>query len=167
VIPVAIGELFDKITILEIKAKRITDPTKLLNIHAELNLLLDVRNRHGMSSSALKVLIKKLKKTNETLWAIENEIRRCERRRDFGPRFIKLARGVYRNNDLRFALKREINETVGFCDYRGEILFQPLSSTAGEPRLLRRCYVSSCGHTSPLTMGGAQRPCPLLTQRRL
>ena len=84
-----------------------------------------------------------------------------------GPRFIKLARGVYRNNDLRFALKREINETVGFCDYRGEILFQPLSSTAGEPRLLRRCYVSSCGHTSPLTMGGAQRPCPLLTQRRL
>jgi hypothetical protein len=113
VIPVAIGELVDKITILEIKAKRIPDPTKLLNIHAELKVLLEVWNRCGMSNAALKVLIKKLKQTNETLWAIENDIRQCERRRDFGPHFIELARGVYRNNDLRSALKREINERSG------------------------------------------------------
>lgn len=112
-VPVAIGELVDKITILEIKAERITEPAKLRNIHRELAQLLAVRDRQGAPSPALDILTRELKKTNEALWAIENDIREYENRREFGAPFIELARAVYRNNDRRAALKRKINELSG------------------------------------------------------
>lgn len=112
-IPVAIGELADKITILEIKAERIIDAVKLQNVRVELDLLRTVWKQRGPAGRALDTLIGELKKTNESLWMIEDQVREFERRQDFGPRFIELARAVYRNNDRRFELKRTINELSG------------------------------------------------------
>jgi len=112
-VPVAVGELVDKITILEIKAKRIAEPAKLRNIHRELAQLLAVWDRRGPPDPALDTLTKELKKTNEILWVIEDDIRECETRREFGARFIELARAVYRNNDRRAMLKRKISELSG------------------------------------------------------
>ena len=112
-IPVSIGELLDKITILEIKAERIREPEKLHNVRCELEQLRAVWERRCAPGPALTDLIGGLKKTNKRLWTIEEDIRECERRRDFGPRFIKLTRAVYRNNDRRWALKRRINELLG------------------------------------------------------
>jgi hypothetical protein len=112
-IPVAVGELVDKITILEIKAERIVATAKLRNIRCELRLLSAIWKRHGVRVPGLDLLIKELKRTNEILWTIEDEIRDCEKRQDFGPRFIELARAVYRNNDRRSALKRRINQLSG------------------------------------------------------
>jgi hypothetical protein len=109
-IPVSIGELIDKITILEIKAERVADTSKQLNIRSELGLLRAVWNRRGPADPVLNTLIKELKETNEALWAIEEAIRECERHLDFGPQFIELARAVYRDNDRRSALKHKINE---------------------------------------------------------
>jgi hypothetical protein len=111
--PVAIGELVDKITILEIKAERISEPAKLRNIRRELAELLAVWERCRAPGLALDELTRELKKTNEVLWTIEDEIRACEDRQEFGPRFIELARAVYRNNDRRAALKRRISELSG------------------------------------------------------
>jgi hypothetical protein len=113
VIPVAIGELADKITVLEIKAERIADAVKLKNVRAELDLLRAVWQQRGGRGPVLDELIRELKKTNESLWVIEDDIRECEHRQDFGPRFIELARAVYRNNDERALLKRKINELTG------------------------------------------------------
>jgi|SRR5271165_216533 len=112
-VPVAIGELIDKITILEIKAERITDPAKLRNIQRELSQLLPLWNRRREAGPVLDALARELKKINEVLWTIEDDIRECESRQEFGARFIELARAVYRNNDRRAALKRKINELSG------------------------------------------------------
>ncbi len=108
-IPAAVGELFDKIAILEIKAERIPDAGKRANVQRELALLQDLRQRRGLSGPHLDRLTAGLKRTNEALWDIEEAIRGCERRGDFGPAFIELARSVYKENDKRAALKREIN----------------------------------------------------------
>ena len=113
VVPIAVGELIDKITILEIKTERIPDPAKLQNIHSELRLLAGLRDQHVATGEEIERLTRELKKVNESLWEIEDEIRDCERRRDFGPRFIELARAVYQTNDLRSQLKRKINEASG------------------------------------------------------
>jgi hypothetical protein len=110
---VSIGELVDKITILEIKAERLTDAAKLINIRHELGLLRAVWERCRVAVPAIDALAAALKKTNETLWAVEDDIRECEKQQDFGPRFVELARAVYRNNDQRAALKREINAISG------------------------------------------------------
>jgi hypothetical protein len=112
-VPVAVGELIDKITILQIKTGRIADPLRLTNVTSELQLLLDVRDRRVGRSPALDRLAAELKEVNQRLWDIEDRIRDCERRRDFGPRFVELARAVYRNNDERARLKREINDLSG------------------------------------------------------
>jgi len=112
-VPVPVGELIDKITILEIKAERIPDPVKLQNIHSELRMLAGVRDEHVARGEEIGRLTRELKKVNETLWEIEDDIRDCERGRDFGPRFIELARAVYQTNDLRSQLKRKINEAAG------------------------------------------------------
>lgn len=111
-VPVAWGELVDKITILEIKSERIADPAKLANVATELRLL---RERLGTveSDPAVARLHAALKGVNETLWQIEDDIRDCERDGDFGPTFIELARSVYRTNDRRAELKREINLALG------------------------------------------------------
>lgn len=112
-IDVSPGELLDKLTILEIKSERITDAEKLANIHYELELYRDTFDRQLGATDSLTALLKDLKSANEALWDIEDEIRDCEARRDFGARFIELARSVYRTNDHRAAIKRRINILCG------------------------------------------------------
>jgi tetratricopeptide (TPR) repeat protein/post-segregation antitoxin (ccd killing protein) len=112
-IEIAPGELIDKITILEIKRERIADEAKLANVRTELDLLNAARNRAIRSSPRLEELTAELKKTNESLWQIEDAIRVCERNQDFGPTFVDLARSVYRENDRRADLKRQINVLFG------------------------------------------------------
>jgi tetratricopeptide (TPR) repeat protein len=112
-IEVAPGELIDKITILEIKQQRIAEPAKRANVSAELELLVAARDRAIPPSPRLAELTAELKQTNRALWDIEDAIRACERTRDFGPRFIELARSVYHQNDRRALLKRQINELLG------------------------------------------------------
>ena len=105
-IEVSNGEIIDKLTILEIKLEKIDDAKKLKNIRREYDSLKPV---------ALKILppdnqlYKDLKTVNLVLWKIEDDIRDLERNSDFGPSFIELARSVYKNNDERARIKREIN----------------------------------------------------------
>ena len=107
------GELIDKITILEIKLERITEMAKITNISAELSLLKEVFTAKINVSNKLTSLTLKLKSINEKLWTIEDQIRECERKKDFGQNFINLARSVYFTNDDRSATKREINQLLG------------------------------------------------------
>ena len=112
-VEVSAGELVDKITILEIKAERIADPVKLANVHRELRSLTATRREALPGSQELDELSAELRRINELLWEIEDDIRDCERKSDFGERFIELARAVYRTNDRRAAAKRRINELLG------------------------------------------------------
>jgi hypothetical protein len=107
------GELIDKITILEIKTVQITDAAKLENIRIELSTLESARDAALPSSSELSGLTEQLKENNEALWGIEDDIRDCERDKDFSDKFIQLARAVYKTNDKRAALKRDINVLLG------------------------------------------------------
>ncbi len=107
------GELVDKITILEIKAARITDPAKLANVRFELGVLDAVRGEAIPASVQLDRLTTDLRAVNTRLWDIEDEIRDCERNENFGDRFIKLARAVYHTNDRRADIKRRINDLLG------------------------------------------------------
>lgn len=112
-IPVAPGELLDKITILRIKVARIEDPDKRANAATELAMLEAARARDVAASDELTRLEADLKAVNEALWEIEDKIRDHERASDFGDGFIELARAVYHRNDRRAALKREINLLLG------------------------------------------------------
>jgi len=107
------GELIDKITILEIKKERITDPGKLENVRIEWETLTSARDHHIEPSAELDKLSQALKAVNEALWDIEDDIRDCERASDFSAKFIELARAVYITNDKRANLKRDINELLG------------------------------------------------------
>ncbi|MGD0640347.1 MAG: DUF6165 family protein [Roseiarcus sp.] len=108
-IPGAVGELIDKITILEIKSRRILDGDKLRNVRREFGLLEDSLRRAGLDHSALGPLKADLAAVNERLWDFEDEIRRCEKNGEFGERFVALARSVYAANDRRAAIKRDID----------------------------------------------------------
>ena len=112
-IEVPAGELIDKITILEIKGARIADPEKLRHVRAELTALAAVRDGALPPSAKLAELTAQLKAVNEALWQVEDDLRDCERRQDIGPRFVELARSVYRHNDRRAALKRQLNQLLG------------------------------------------------------
>ncbi|MCY2993523.1 MAG: DUF6165 family protein [Planctomycetota bacterium] len=112
-VPTAPGELVDKITILEIKTERIQDVGKLKNVRFELETLAAARDQTLPPSPELGKLTAELKRMNAALWDIEDQIRDCERRQDFGPEFIRLARSVYHSNDRRAAVKRQINELLG------------------------------------------------------
>jgi Flp pilus assembly protein TadD len=112
-VPIATGELMDKITILEIKAERIADPARVANVRRELAALLDVRHRHGLQGFEIDQEVARLKALNESLWEVEDAIRDCEAAGDFGERFIALARSVYRLNDRRAEHKRAINRMCG------------------------------------------------------
>ena len=103
----------DKITILQIKADRIDDAAKLANVRRELQALQDSSAAAVPASAELDQLVAELKTVNEALWVIEDDIRDCERTGDFGPRFIALARSVYKTNDRRAQLKRRINLLLG------------------------------------------------------
>jgi len=108
-VEIAPGELLDKISILEIKAANIADASKRANVLLELEQLSRVRDEHLPASEALAGLYADLKAVNQALWVIEDDIRVEELNKRFGDRFIELARSVYRTNDRRAALKREIN----------------------------------------------------------
>ena len=107
------GELIDKITILEIKLERMDDAEKLKNVKSEWEMLTAARDGVVKPSLKLERLTAELKEVNQRLWDIEDDIRECEREKDFGDKFIELARGVYWNNDRRSRVKRRINELLG------------------------------------------------------
>lgn len=123
-IQISPGELIDKITILAIKCERMTDQDKLRNVRAERALLEASLAETSAASAELDGLSAELKEVNERLWEIEDEIRLCETAGDFGPRFIELARGVYRKNDRRAELKRRINQLLG-SQIQEEKSYQP------------------------------------------
>ena len=112
-VPVSAGELVDKITILRVKAARIGDPAKEANVHRELTLLEAVAGEHLPESPELRRLIDELTEINGRLWDVEDGKRDCERRQDFGPAFVELARSVYLENDRRARVKRRINVLTG------------------------------------------------------
>lgn len=113
--PISLGELIDKITILEIKVTNIGDAAKLKNVSHELDILNAKVNTllDDVGQAKLAPLKQALKDINQELWVIEDDIRDCERAKDFGPKFIELARAVYVTNDKRAALKKEINLLTG------------------------------------------------------
>ncbi len=112
-VEVSPGELIDKITILEIKIERIEDADKLENVKLEWKILTAARDGAIKPTDELQRLTRELKESNVHLWEIEDDIRQCERDKDYGDKFVELARGVYMNNDKRSRLKREINELLG------------------------------------------------------
>lgn len=112
-VPVSPGEVLDKITILEIKSERITDPEKVANVRAELSLLQETWASNIRDSKIIRDLHAKLKEINEALWEIEDDIRDKERAREFDDRFIELARAVYVTNDRRSQVKKELNLHLG------------------------------------------------------
>ena len=111
--PISAGELIDKITILRVKAERIGDPAKEANVRKELALLEATAREHLPASDAIDQLTADLTRVNAALWDIEDGKRDCERRQDFGPDFVALARRVYIDNDQRAAIKRAINAAAG------------------------------------------------------
>ena len=107
---ISVGELFDKITILNIKTKKILDQQKLNNIFKELNTLNEQATKIDISDKiSLDHQVKQLQSINEELWDIENYKRECEANKDFGETFIKLSRDVHFKNDIRAKIKKEIN----------------------------------------------------------
>jgi hypothetical protein len=112
-VEIAPGELIDKITILEIKLARIADAAKLRNVRAEWETLTRARDAVIASSPEIEAETAALKRANEKLWDVEDDIRECERNKDFGPRFVELARSVYVTNDERARIKRRLNELLG------------------------------------------------------
>ena len=108
-IPASIGELFDKITILEIKKSKIKDDNKLIFIKKELDLLKKVVKSKKINTRSLSPLIKKLKNVNLKLWNVEDKLRKFEKNKQFKKDFINYARKVYYTNDKRAILKNEIN----------------------------------------------------------
>ena len=111
--PVSYGELVDKLTILEIKSERIADSAKLANVRDELQLLTSLWEADPASATDIDAERAELKRINEALWDIEDEIRIKEREQSFDAGFIELARSVYRTNDRRAAVKRAINLKLG------------------------------------------------------
>ena len=125
-IPISPGELLDKITILQIKAERISDPAKVVNVRSELDMLQKVWGESVSEDEQISALSTELKSINERLWVIEDDIRDEERNKRFGERFIELARAVYVTNDERGNAKKKINlhlkssivEEKSYQDYR-------------------------------------------------
>ena len=107
---ISVGELFDKVTILNIKTKKISDNNKIQNIQTELKILVDQSKKIEVSDiNVLNDLVSRLQQINEDLWDIENQKRECEAKKDFGEIFIKLSRDVHFKNDIRAKIKKEIN----------------------------------------------------------
>jgi len=112
-VPISPGEMLDKITILRIKAKRMTDPAKLGNVRAELEALLQTWQSSPYAQADIAAEEAALMAVNERLWVIEDDIRDKERAQAFDAGFIALARSVYYENDERAAIKRRINIRLG------------------------------------------------------
>ena len=112
-VPVSPGEVLDKITILEIKSERISDPDKVANVRRELELLSGTWQQYVEQDATVNRIHAELKTINEALWEIEDDIRDKERAREFDQRFIDLARSVYVTNDQRANAKKELNLYLG------------------------------------------------------
>ena len=112
-VPISPGELLDKITILRIKAARMSDAAKVANVRHELSLLEKTWKDSGAAAADLAAEESALTRVNEKLWVIEDEIRDEERARRFEQKFIALARAVYVTNDERAAIKKRINTALG------------------------------------------------------
>ena len=112
-VEVSVGELLDKISILEIKSEKIKDPEKLNYIKDEYKILKDQLNTNIKDYSEIKSLYNSLKEINSKLWVIEDDKRLCEKNSEFGEKFIKLSRDVHFLNDERAKLKLEINNKTG------------------------------------------------------
>ena len=112
-VEVSVGELLDKISILEIKKDKIKDPDKLLFIHDELSKLKDEFAKNIKPNDKINELFQSLKIINSRLWVIEDDKRKCEKEKDFTENFIKLSRDVHILNDDRAKIKLKINEHTG------------------------------------------------------
>ena len=112
-VEVSVGELLDKISILEIKKEKIKDLEKLKFINDEYSVLKDQLNKNVKSDEKLSELFNSLKEINSKLWVIEDNKRLCEKNSDFGEKFIKLSRDVHFLNDDRAKLKLEVNNHTG------------------------------------------------------
>ena len=127
-VPVSFGELLDKISILQIKSERMSDPDKLANVRRELGELEKTWMAHPAAGHDIARLRGELKAVNERLWEIEDEIRLKEKAQAFDDEFVRLARSVYFENDERARIKKEINLALGssfveeksYQDYRGD-----------------------------------------------
>ena len=113
IIEVSVGELLDKISILEIKQDKIKDPEKLKFINNEHSILRNQLEKNIKSDERLNELYKSLKGINSKLWVIEDDKRQCEKDKDFGEKFIKLSRDVHFLNDDRAKIKLDINNHTG------------------------------------------------------
>ena len=113
IVEVSIGELLDKISILEIKQGKIKDPEKLKFINNEYSILKNQLEKSVKSDEKLNNLYQSLKEINAKLWIIEDDKRQCEKDKDFGEKFIKLSRDVHFLNDDRAKIKLEINNHTG------------------------------------------------------
>tara|TARA_B100001029_G_C15060045_1_gene457628 strand:+ start:1414 stop:1800 length:387 start_codon:yes stop_codon:yes gene_type:complete len=111
--PISLGELIDKISILLIKREKITDESKNNHISNELNKLQEILNNSSIDKKKIDPLIIELKNINLKLWQIEDEIRICEKEKDFSEKFVNLARSVYKYNDIRASIKLKINNDFG------------------------------------------------------
>jgi hypothetical protein len=112
-VPISPGELLDKITILRIKATRMSDAAKVANVRLELELLEKTWRDSGCATPEVAADEQALQAVNERLWDIEDRIRDQEKARTFGERFIELARAVYVENDERAAIKKRVNVKLG------------------------------------------------------
>ena len=112
-VEISVGELLDKISILEIKKEKIKDSEKLKFINDEYNVLKDQLDNNVKSDQKIDELFKSLKEINSKLWVIEDDKRMCEKNSDFGEKFIKLSRDVHFQNDSRAKIKLEINNHTG------------------------------------------------------
>ena len=113
IVEVSVGELLDKISILEIKQEKIKDPKNLKFISSEHSILKEQIDKNVKSDDKLNNLFKSLKEINSKLWVIEDEKRQCEKDKDFTEKFIKLSRDVHFLNDDRAKIKLEINNHTG------------------------------------------------------
>jgi len=110
---VSIGEFVDRLTILQIKSERITDPAKLANIRRELEGMLLAWREAPFAEADISADLNDLRTVNEILWDLEDEIRALEAGGEFDTGFVEVARAIYKNNDIRAGLKRRINERLG------------------------------------------------------
>jgi hypothetical protein len=132
-VPVAAGELYDKLSILEIKLERIGDPEKRANVQLELDLLNEIAGSvAGGSDAEVAGLRAELKTVNEAIWEAENVVRRIARAGTFGEEFAAVARLTYSNNDRRAAIKRKLSLLCG-----SSILEEKSHEDAGSQRLPR------------------------------
>ena len=128
--PVSFGELLDKIAILQIKSERMSDAAKLVNVRNELSALETTWMAHPAAGHNIVELRAQLKAVNERLWVIEDDIRIKEKAQEFDGEFIRLARAVYFENDIRARVKKDINLALGSA-YVEEKSYQDYGSGQG------------------------------------